>query len=362
MPFTFSLRLTEATTQNLLFGGWEAGDRIQVQIANRGDFAIDPVQSFIIDPVPEYQVEGLNQQTKYFYRARLIAPDGSRGAWSRVHFTTSKTVSLADTSPAQVMIKPAMIVVPDYVYMMDTSETISGYPVSNLLYDAPTAWRAQMAGSKCWFTFQTGAPFDTLALLASNASEASIISLSSANTPEGLEATSPKPQRITQRFRVSTGLPQRRFFHCLMRLPSLNSFPFHKIEIEGALPGAVFQAQHLIVGRNRSTKNMSVGKSETPVDMSRLERTRGGLPDRALGARLRQIDFDLAMLTEEQFETQYADLWYRVGTSEPVLVVPNSKPGTFLHDRIAYGAIRSMRSLNPASPRFTQSLSIESLI
>ena len=75
---------------------------------------------------------------------------------------------------------------------------------------------------------------------------------------------------------------------------------------------------------------------------------------------MRRVEFDISMMTEAQYELAYGDL-HRF-ENEAVLVVPNSKTGAFLHDRILFGDLRGSRTVNPFTPRYTRSFTIESLI
>ena len=138
--------------------------------------------------------------------------------------------------------------------------------------------------------------------------------------------------------------------------------PYWRIEITAnSLFGRILHIEHAVFGWNRATKNHSVDKSETPYDNGTLQRLRSGVPDRTRGLRGRRADFDISMISEQQDQLIYQDLAYEVGTTDPVLVIPNSKAGAFLHDRILFGTI-NMKIANPVSPRYTRSFSIESIL
>ena len=202
-----------------------------------------------------------------------------------------------------------------------------------------------------------GDPVDTIALLQTNAPEASTIAVDAGDTLDvNKYSYGPIP------FRASPALPGRPGYHSLMRLPAAQSYRYWHIRVTAPVFGGHFEAQQLVLGLNRATKNHSVDKAESVVDYGTLERTRAGNPVRTLGARHRRVDFDISMLTEAQFEANYADLDWRVGQTEPLLVVPNSKAGSFLHDRILYGPMRGGKIVNPASPRYTRGFTIESII
>src|SRR5207245_2485388 len=117
-----------------------------------------------------------------------------------------------------------------------------------------------------------------------------------------------------------------------------------------------------VVGLARTAKNIAADKVESPLDYGALDRTRDGIPDRRYGWRGRRVDFEIAFMTEAQWETQFADLRSKIGLIDPVLVVPNTRAGVFLHDRILFGPISAQRATQPYTPRFTQGLTVDSLI
>ena len=206
-----------------------------------------------------------------------------------------------------------------------------------------------------------GAPVDTLAVLETNAGEGATITVRAGATREAA-TSSPSYQRGPLPFRASPALPQRMGYHSLVRLPVAQSFPFWQVEIAGTFPGDIFAATYATLGLARRSKNFSADMTETPTDAGTLERDRSGIPSRVLGVRGRTVDFDLSRMSPADFETQYADLSRLVGHTELVLVVPNSKSGPFLHDRILLGNISAARSTRPYSASFNQSFSIDSLI
>ena len=126
------------------------------------------------------------------------------------------------------------------------------------------------------------------------------------------------------------------------------------------VPGGVLSVDHLIMGQNRVSKNHALEKIETPAPFTSSERKRSGIVDRVRGMPMRKVDFELQMLTEAQYETIYGDLWRL--ENEPVLVVPNSKSGAFLHDRILFGDLTGGRTVNPSSPRYNRQFTINSII
>src|SRR3546814_10777790 len=128
---------------------------------------------------------------------------------------------------------------------------------------------------------------------------------------------------------ASANVPGRPGYHGLFRLPAAVSKEYWRVDITATLPGNLLHLEHAVFGKNRVTKNMAADKNEVGVDLGSLERLRSGNPNRIRGYRMRRVDFDLAALTEAQYETQYGDLHWRVGGTDPVLLVPNSKSGAF---------------------------------
>jgi len=115
-----------------------------------------------------------------------------------------------------------------------------------------------------------------------------------------------------------------------------------------------------VFGQARVIKNYA-DMTDQVLDLGSFDRLRDGTPDAVQGIRMRKVDFSLAAMTETQHETAFADLGQLVGTNEPVLIVPNSKSGPYLHDRLLYGNLTTSRQTN-ANMRFERQLSCESII
>lgn len=334
---------------------------LDVQYAIRPDFQLCVAPLVRGVARANFQLRGLNPGTNYYVRSRSVRASGAVEDWSDVVSNRTVAGPARNTSPDAVMIEPAILVVPAPVlsWQQISGNFVEGYPVDNLGYDGPVAWVSKSSGINHIFAAEVGnEPVDTIALLASNAPTNATVTLNAGPDVTGAAFThGPVP------FRASENLPGRPGYHALIRLPSVQQHRFWRVEITAAdVYERQLQVEHAVFGQNRSTKNHSIDKSETLVDLGTFDRTRGGNPIRNLGARLRRVDFDISMLTEEQFELNYADIDWRVGSSEPVLCVPNSKDNAFLHDRILYGPIRGGKNVNPASPRYTRGFSIESVI
>lgn len=308
-------------------------------------------------------LSGLNQDSPFYFRAREIIASVA-GPWSTtVGFVTPVSVA-PSTAPAAVMIEPAMLVIPSPVLAWAADNVVSGYPVANLGRDAPVAWRSYAAGDIHAFEVRIApGKVDTIALLMSNAPEAATVTIRAGADAANVNGGSPSFTTAALPFRASANIAGRPGYHALIRLPATQSYPYWRIIINAPIgPGHVFHLEHAILGLNRKSKNYALDKVETPLDQGTLERTRSGNPARVRGIRMRRVDFELSVMKEADYELLYHDIARLVGSTDPVLAVPNTRAGAFLHDRILYGVIAGGRILNPASPRFTRGFTIESII
>lgn len=347
------------TSATLIFAGYGPDGVIELQFSPRPDFAFCVCPIVSIPRAAQVGFVGLNQRTTYFVRSRGRRASGAVEDWSAPIALRTADGNARATAPAAVLIEPAIVVVPEPVLTWEGAGTVAGFPASNLAVDAPVSWKSTgVADALTTIDFQTGgSPVDTLALLNTNFSEACRVSIAAAGTQAGLAAAGLLVD--TAPFRASANLPGRMGYHGLWRFAS-TKLPWFRVTIAGAVPANYFSAEHLVIGQNRVTKNHSVDKSETPLPRTTIDRTRFGLPDRARGLPMRKVEFEISMLTEAQYEEAYGDLGRY--ENEPVLVVPNSKAGGFFHDRILFGDLKGSRIFNPASPRYTRTFVIESLI
>lgn len=336
-----------------------ADGAITFQYSSRADFRNCVAPAVSVPPASPLLVPGLNAGSLYFVRARSVRADGSVEDWSNILALKTLAGSARSTAPNAVMIQPAMIVVPAAILSSDDlGEGVAGFPIDNLFFDGPVGFRTVETGGVYAFVVEVGdEAIDTIAVLSTNCSPDATITIKAGSTAAGLDfTTGPLP------FRASANLPQRPGFHALVQLPSPERRRFWRIEITDDLLSNVLHAEHFVLGLNRATRNHSVNKTEQGIDLGLLDRSRDGNPIRAAGFRHRQVDFEISMLTEEQYELSYADLDHAVGSTLPVLCVPNSIRNAFFHDRILYGAISSGRVVSPASPRFTRGFAIQSVI
>lgn len=356
-----TLNVIGVTYQNVAFSfAAEAADgtnEIQIGIFPDFEYCVAPVLTgFARGSTPT--LTRMNQGTSYYARVRSRRLSGVAEPWSDpVPFRTPVN-NAPVTTPASVMIEPAVLVVPNKIISFPFSpNTVAGFPVENLTIDAPTPWRSSHASLHSFTVRLAPEPMDTIALLMSNAPEDATVLIRVGSTNATADANyGPFP------FRASANVPGRPGYHGLFRLPALVSKEYWRVDITATLPGGILHLEHAVFGRNRVSKNHSYDKRETGLDLGSLDRTRSGTPNRVRGFRMRRADFDISMMSEAQYETQYGDLHWRVGGTDPVLIVPNSKSGAFLHDRILYGAITAGQVVNPASPVYTRSFTVDSLI
>lgn len=364
MPLTMTLGNTLATSQVVNFAGYAGTDTIRVQYCARPDFEGAPVFEFDLAAVASTTIQQLNQYARYYIRARTISNAGVLGDWTATKVAFTPLSVARDLSPQSVMIAPARIVVPEpMVSIFSSFGSVAGFPHANMLVDGPQVWRAKTLDSYFQFTFEPGpTPIDTFAMLGTNLPESAQFKVVASNTLSDLDpGQTPAYEVALQAFRASANMPGRPSYHGVLTLPAPQRYRYWQMRIHAQCPGDTIQVQQFVAGLNRATKNYSVDKSETVLDFGSFDRSRAGQPERLIGIRGRQIDFSLSMLSEKQYEDVYATLGQRVGLTEPVLVIPNAKSGPMLHDRIAYGVLKSLRAVNNASPRFSLALSVESI-
>ena len=341
--------------------GAATGLALQYAIRDDFKFAVAPVHSVAGTPA-NVTVPGLTPSTSYYVRARDIV-GGVGQPWSDpIGFRTDDGPAPIYDAVANTHAK-AMIVVPQPVVGWSADDEVAGYPVANLGYDAPVGWRSKPAGSVHAFTAAIAPdPIDTVALLMSNVGIDATVTIKAANSAAGA-ANAPAFTHGPVPFRASERIYGRLGYHALVRLPAAQAFSHWRVEIDADLFGNLLELRHAILGKNRATKLHAVDKTRTVVDLGAMTRTRSGGPLRSLGWRLRREEFEIAAMSEGEYQANYEDLDWRVGTTEPVLVVPNSKEGQYLHDRILYGTLgQGSRSSNLRGPLFTKSFSVDSIV
>jgi hypothetical protein len=357
-----SVTAITATFATFNFSARAADGTIDLQIAPRPSFSFCVAPIYNLASQPAQGVSGLNQRSTLYARARNRRASGAVEDWSAIFPFRTADGTAQTTTPTSIMVDKPIIFLPEKLVSWETAPTATaGYPPSNLAVDAPVALQMPGSGGLYAIYFQSaGSPVDTLAILNTNVPEAAVITIYACPTRAGLDSGT---GRITLAsavaFRASANVPGRLGYHGLFQFTS-TSLPWFAVVISGTLPVATLYVEHLILGRNRVVKNMSVDKSETPLPKTTIDRTRGGISDRVDGIAMRKVQFDITNMTEAMYETQLGDLIYH--ENEPVFILPNSKSGAFLHDRMLYGDLVASTVSNPYSPRFTRTIGVNSLI
>ncbi len=349
-----------STTFDITLTGLAADGTLEFQAAVRPDFknCVCPIIGRPNSSPASFT--GMNQDTAYYVRARSRRASGVAEDWSNtVGIRTALDTAPSLTTPA-VLITPAMLVVPEPIIEWTGDNDIAGYPCSNLGFDAPVAWHSSPAGGTVasFLVRMAPKPVDTIALLMSNIPENSTVVVKAGTTTATTNFTS-----STFAFRASANLANRPGYHALIQLPAAQTYQYWRVTITFAsgITGYT-HIEHAIFGLNRSSKNHSVDKTESVLDLGSYERGRSGIPQRTLGLRGKRVDFEISVMSQLQFETLYSDLPRLVGATMPVLVVPNTKTGAFLHDRILYGVLTGGKAANPASPIYSRSFTIDSIL
>lgn len=356
MPVTLALGTVVSTNVNVGVTG-AGGASFSLQVADNPRFeGLAPMRAVSVANGGSINIPGLNPGGTYFARGRLPGED-----WGNVIGFTTPASGSWNTAAQAVQVAPAIVVVPEPIVSIQVTGQNPGYPAANLLNDDPSLVTEV---TSLIYVETTGAPIDTIALLDTTAGEDMIIYIASAPTfadvSTGANSTVHSNNAL---FRASANLPQRRGYHGLWRLGAASTHRWWRFQITGGgIMNATLLMRYLVMGRARTAKNIASDKLESPLDLGSIDRGRDGTADRVFGHRMRKVDFEIAMLNEMQWETQFGDLWRKIGLNEPVLVIPNTRSGAFLHDRILYGTLAAHRAVNHMAPRFTQSFSIESLI
>jgi hypothetical protein len=363
MVMTIGIASVAETSVVLDFANWGPSGSIELQVSPRRDFkfCVCPIYTGLIPGSPR-SWGALNQRSTYYFRARARLADGSAELWSNVVAARTLNGPPQNYASGAVTIEPTIVVTPEQIMRFAAGmSSMPGFPAANLAIDAPVAFQQLSTYAAPYYynyiawDMGANASIDTIALLNTNLPEDAVMSLRCTNNPDYV--TDRVDLLTLSPFRASPNLPGRMGYHCFKRFAPPPA-RYWAIDIRSS---AVFlHAEHLIVGTARVSKNHSRDKSETANPQTTSERNRLGLVDRQSGLPMRKVEFDLSALTETQYETLYGDLIYRA--NEPILVVPNSKNGAFLHDRILYGDLSGGRVVNVSSPYFTRSFSVDSII
>lgn len=363
MSSVLTVTATTATTATVAFTNLPAGGWVEIQISDNPYFrGLSPMRSFTATPAA---LVGLNQRGTFYIRGRTVTAGGVRAAWGALSGFRTADGAAWNTAPQNIMVDPAIIVIPEPILSVQYNYGgWAGFPAENLFRDDPQLVFQAGGGDGIVFIVETaGGPMDTFAFLDTTAAEATTWTIYYGDTFAEAQAAS-VARRLGPFTRASANLPQRSGYHFLARAGAPLSKKFWAFHIDYNNAGMLnyFMARYLVMGLAKTAKNISADKVEAPLDLGSIDRTRAGGPDRVWGHKMRKVDFEIAVMREIQWETQFGDLWRKIGLSEPVLVVPNTRAGGFLHDRILYGSVAASRSIQVNSPIYTMGLSIESII
>lgn len=351
---------------NVAVSGFTAGySNVDVQYSTRPDFrfALAPI---IFNQAPSsgiVSLAGLNQRTTYFIRMRERS--GSNvGSWTDPISAYTPSNTTPSTNIVGATKAPAMIVVPETVMTWSGDSEVPGYPAANLATDGPTdQWWSDSSTGYALEMVHSGAPIDTIALLETNASPLQTIRVKAGTSYAQVRGSSPLFSTSAQQLHASPDMGGRSAYHALVRLASPQAYTHWRLEIANPATLGRFVASYACLGLARTSgKNMADDSAETSVDLGSLDRLRDGAPDRVTGfMRSRKVEFDMAFMSEAAWETQFSGVRSILGSNLPALVLPNSKPGVFLHDRILFGPV-GLKMVHPKSRFFTLSLSVASQI
>ncbi|MES2903279.1 MAG: hypothetical protein V4696_03760 [Pseudomonadota bacterium] len=299
---------------------------------------------------------GLPAETPFWFRGRSTN-GGVKGPWSLL-LLQATAVPAAPAAYTGYSIEPAILVVPEALSQMQCAAADAGSTADNLNNDDPLSVLRSSSGSLSIIFNTGGVPLDVIALLGTMANDGATWRIRCASSQANLTA-SPTMDTGTVALRVSTGIGRRPSYHAYRRLSASRTDAWWQIDIVHTAPQ--FIARHLVVGLARQSVNYSRGAGAVPMDLGQMARTTFGAPDRTPGWRGRQVDFALSWLSETEYETKWSRLDQLVGTTFPVLALPNPKANLYLNDRIAYGHITGMRGENVRDAKWSKSLDIASL-
>lgn len=348
-------RLANRLDITVTAGGGETA--FQAEVNRFPDFASD--ESWFYTPAAGgNSFLDLLPDTIYYWRVRKT--NAGNGPWSQTYMWATLPGAAAPV-PAYngFSIIPAILVVPEPLADLVATNVEAGSVVDNLVNDDPmSTLRIGPAGPTA-ITFRTsGRPIDTFAFLGTLANEDVTWRIRGAASAAAVTAAPLVDTGVVQ-FRISNGIGRRQHYHAFRRLGQTYTHEFWRIDLTGFT--YFFMARHLVVGLARSSVNISRGQGSTPMDMGRIERTQFGAPDRVRGWRGRNVEFPLSWISEAEFEAKWRDLDQLVGTTDPVLALPNPKASVYLNDRIAYGEIVDMRAEMMRGTKYARQITVRSL-
>jgi hypothetical protein len=328
----------------------------EIEVNREPDFSADESYFIAVDAGGDVPIPDLVPDTPYYFRARKT--NASNGPWGAT-LMGSTTAPAAPLVPAYngFSIIPAIVVVPEPIADLVATNVADGSDALNLLNDDPMSVFHTVGASAITFR-TTGRPVDTIAILGTLANEDVTWRIRAAATFAGVTGAPGVDTGVVQ-FRVNPGIGRRQHYHAFRRLAAVYDYEYWRIDIAGIEEN--FIARNLVIGFARSSVNISKGAGIDAADGGTMNRTQFGQPDRVRGWRGRRVEFPLSWISEAEFETKWRDLHQLVGTTDPVLALPNPKVSRYLNDRIAYGDIVTARDEHVASNKYNKTLEIRSL-
>jgi hypothetical protein len=360
MSVGISVTSVTATSANITLSG-KAGTRTELQLSTRPDFSRSASPRFDSAAGTTMTLSGLNAGTTYYARGRNWTSATVNDGWGAVTpIRTSAGAAWADDT-GNIIVDKAILARPLPFLAVTANGAVAGHPAVNVGVPSPVAWWNLNTGGSHAITIQIGGdPIDTIALLNTNLPESSSITVKAGSTAAIAEGSSPAFTFTAAAGRASPNLPSRPGYHSLIRLAAPQAYQFWRIVITATVPGNVFACDHIVLGLNQATRAHAVDRKETPVDLGQYKRLRSGVLDRQPGLIMRRQEFELAMLTQDEFQKNYSELWRE--QSSMMLAVPNGKAGPYIHDRIAYGDFAGGGTSQPYSNRYVRPFTIDSLI
>lgn len=151
-----------------------------------------------------------------------------------------------------------------------SATSFAGYAPSNLLIDAPVAWRSSHASAHVLTLRMAPEPIDTIALLQSNIPEDATVLVEAGTTTAYSGYSS---GALT--FRASPNVPGRPGqHHGLLRLPAAQSFEYWRMRSPPPARPTRCTSSTSSWGSTARPKTCRRTKSETGVDLGSLERLR----------------------------------------------------------------------------------------
>lgn len=356
MPnLTLKARAANTITVTIAALGGETAWELE---ANRAaDFYSDESLTINANAAGDVVFPDLVPDTPYYFRARKT--NGGVGSWSATLMGATLVPTQAQVPYTGFSIEPAILVVPEPLVLQGSGGIAAGSLGTDLFNDDPMATVKFTSTVGSYLEIRTpGRSLDVISVLGAQANENVTWRVRAANSLANVTAA-PLVDTGLVSFRINPGIGRRAHYHAYRRLAAPVTHEWWRIDFAGFTQS--FFARHVVMGLARASVNLSRGAGHNANDMGQMQRTVFGSPDRVRGWRGRRVEFPLSWLREAEYEAKWRDLDHLVGTTDPVLALPNPKLNAYLNDRIAYGHISQARSEMMRGDRYLRQLEIDSL-